>query len=84
MLELSRREITLLEILISGETGQSAATKMGIALQTVKTYREKLMKKLGATTPAQLGYKYAAWKRRKPPGPRVVHGEGDSGSPRRL
>ncbi|TWT33864.1 response regulator FixJ [Posidoniimonas corsicana] len=86
MPEFSKREIALLDILVGGASSRVAAAKMGLALRTIELHRRKVMDKLGAATPVQLGFKYAAWKRRNQPGPRVIPGDGagDGGAPKRL
>jgi len=60
---LTRRELSVLELLAEGETASSAALQLGLSTSTVRTHVEKLRLKLGASTQAavvargyQLGY----------------------------
>ncbi|KGE03857.1 hypothetical protein HRUBRA_01604 [Pseudohaliea rubra DSM 19751] len=60
---LTRRELSVLELLAEGETASSAAVRLGLSTSTVRTHVEKLRLKLGASTQAavvargyQLGY----------------------------
>lgn len=49
---LTRRELSVLELLAEGETASSAAVELGLSTSTVRTHVEKLRLKLGASTQA--------------------------------
>lgn len=59
MPQLDSRETLLLETLISGASNRELATTLDCALRTAELHRQKVMKKFGAQTAAQLGYLYA-------------------------
>lgn len=63
MLTLTKDEMRLLRLLAEGASNRTAAKKQGIALRTMELHRQKLMRKLGAKSAAQLGYLFAKYER---------------------
>ena len=51
---LSPRERQVLKLVVEGKTSKEIATMLDLGLQTVRTYRKTLMKKVGATNIASL------------------------------
>lgn len=51
---LSRREITVLEMVAQGYTNQEIATRLALSVKTVETYRARVMDKLGLRNRAEL------------------------------
>ena len=54
IIELTRRELELLKLIIEGNTLQELALKMRLGQQTIRSYRKNLNIKLGAHNTAQL------------------------------
>jgi FixJ family two-component response regulator len=52
---LTPREQAVFERVISGMLNKQIALDLGISLRTVKAHRAEMMRKLGASTPAELG-----------------------------
>lgn len=52
--QLSRREITVLEMVAQGHTNQEIATRLALSVKTVETYRARVMDKLGLRNRAEL------------------------------
>ena len=53
-LELTRRELELLELIVAGYTQPELADKMILGVQTIRSYRKNLYIKLNAHNTAQL------------------------------
>ena len=51
--ELSAREETVIKLFSEGYTSEQAATRLGVSVNTIKTYSTRLCDKLGAHTRAQ-------------------------------
>jgi two-component system response regulator FixJ len=47
---LTERELEITQRVVRGQTNQAIASELGIALRTVKLYRQRAMKKIGAET----------------------------------
>ena len=62
MLELTRREMELLQLIAAGYTLPEQADKMCLGYHTVRSYRQKLNVKLGAHNTAQLVHNAKALK----------------------
>lgn len=58
-MDFTTDERRILQMLVNGATNKQVADAMGIALRTAELRRHKIMLKLRAESPAQLGYKYA-------------------------
>ncbi|MGH7895173.1 MAG: response regulator [Candidatus Binatia bacterium] len=52
--QLSRREITVLEMVAQGHTNQEIATRLALSVKTVETYRARVMDKLALRNRAEL------------------------------
>ena len=52
--ELSPREREVLEMVASGLTNRETAERLGVSIKTVEGYRARLMRKIGATSRADL------------------------------
>ena len=58
---LTRREVEIYALIVTGLKNQGIADKLGISLPTVKMHRTNLMRKMGATSAAHLvGLHYQA------------------------
>ncbi|TWT77345.1 response regulator FixJ [Posidoniimonas polymericola] len=62
MIALNQDEVRLLRLLVEGASNSTAAKRQGIALRTMELHRQKVMKKLGAKSAAQLGYLFARYE----------------------
>jgi two-component system, LuxR family, response regulator FixJ len=51
---LSARERQILALVVSGQTSKAIAKQLAVSVSTVDNHRANIMKKLGATTPADL------------------------------
>jgi DNA-binding NarL/FixJ family response regulator len=54
LLELTRRELELLQLIVAGYTIPELAEKMCLGYHTIRSYRQRLNIKLGARNTAQL------------------------------
>lgn len=62
MVSLREDEVRLLRLLVEGASNSTAAKRQGIALRTMELHRQKVMRKLGAKSAAQLGYLFAKYE----------------------
>ena len=60
---LTAREREVFGLLVEGHSNESAAKLLGVALRTVETHRQRVMKKLGAHSVAELVRLAARWGR---------------------
>ncbi|TWT33851.1 Tetrathionate response regulatory protein TtrR [Posidoniimonas corsicana] len=67
MPKLTPREEKMMRLIVDGASNVTLAKKLGIALRTAELHRAAVMKKLGASSPAQLGYKYAMLELKRAP-----------------
>ena len=51
---LSFRELEILSLLVQGKTGKEIATQLNLGVETVRSHRKKMMKKLGVSNIARL------------------------------
>ena len=51
---LTRREQEVLRLVASGQTSKEVATELNLGVETIRTYRKTLMRKLGAANVASL------------------------------
>ena len=58
---LTARERQVFRLLVSGHSNTTAATELGIAARTVETHRQRILKKLGAHSIAELVRLAARW-----------------------
>lgn len=67
MPDLTPREEKMMRLIVAGVSNTTLAKQMGVALRTAELHRAKVVKKLGAKSPAQLGYKYALLEMKRSP-----------------
>jgi two-component system response regulator NreC len=60
--DLTLREEEVLRLIAQGYTNRQAAEELGLTVQTVGSYREKIMSKLGLRSRAELVQYAAAWR----------------------
>jgi DNA-binding NarL/FixJ family response regulator len=52
--QLTPREVEVLKLIASGDSGKEIAAKLGIAFRTARSHRSNLMEKLGVHDTASL------------------------------
>jgi DNA-binding NarL/FixJ family response regulator len=61
--ELSRREMTLAQLIAEGHSGEEISTQMGITKNSVKVYSVRIYRKLGLTAWGNPRVRLAIWVR---------------------
>ncbi|MGE4335693.1 MAG: helix-turn-helix transcriptional regulator, partial [Pigmentiphaga sp.] len=56
--ELSPREKAVLSLILVGQTNEAIALDQGVSINTIKTYRKRLYRKLGVSTLNELHARY--------------------------
>jgi DNA-binding NarL/FixJ family response regulator len=59
---LTEREMKVLESMASGDSGKETAAQLGVSVETVKTFRAKIIVKLGARNGCHAVWIYARGK----------------------
>jgi DNA-binding NarL/FixJ family response regulator/signal transduction histidine kinase len=65
--QLSNRELEVFQRIGHGETTSGIARGLGLSVHTIETHREKIRRKLGVRSGAELAYRAIRWMAERPP-----------------